>query len=175
MAQDDERDGARYPCCYGPSTAYLCFAVLFVLTLPVGYAIAMDSLELLGSALVWAVSGGGAVFVVIAGRSEAYRRRIVCAADRIMFLARSLPRRTDAETLAVVGEIRARYAEALALTEGVGRYGRPLAGRLRNSLERIDREYDARGGSLRCADASAASLAMDVRGFSEEVDVREVR
>ena len=172
MAQDDERVGARYPCNYGPSPACLCLAAFLVVAPPVGYAIATGSLEWPGSALAWAVGGGGAAFVVLVGLGEARRRRIICAAGRIMFLARSLPRRTDAETLAIVGEIRARYAEALALAEDVGSDGRPLAGCLRSSLEMIDREYDARDGSLRRADASAASFAMDVRGFSEVIDVR---
>ena len=143
--------------------------------LPVGYAIVTGLSDWLGVAALLATFGGGSALIVLAGRLEAHKRRILCAAARIMFLAGTLPRRTDVETLAVVGEIRARYAEARKLVEEFGDdSGRRLADDLGSRLDRIDRAYDAEAGRLRSADASVDDFAKEVRAFSREVDVRQI-
>ena len=175
MSRDDEPMGSRYPCGFGPSRARICSMCAVLAALPVGYAIVTGLSDWYGVAALLATFGGGSAFIVLVGRIEAHKRRILCAAARIMFLAGTLPRRTDEETLAVVGEIRARYAEAREMAEEFGDdSGRRLADDLGSRLDRIDRAYDAEAGRLRSADASAADLARDVRRFSRRVDVRQV-
>ena len=175
MNLDDESMGSRYPCGFGPSRARICAMCGVLAAPPAGYAIATGLSDWYGVAALLATFGGGSAFIVLVGRLEGHKRRILCAAARIMFLASTLPRRTDEETLAVVGEIRARYAEARKMVEEYGDDdGRRLADDLGGRLERIDRAYDAGTGRLRSADASAEDLARDVREFSLLVDVRQV-
>ena len=86
-----------------------------------------------------------------------------------------LPRWIDGDTLASLGEIRARYAEVLGLAEYLQRGGRRTAGRMRRRLDRIDQVYDTRTGRLWRADASVADVARDVRRFSIKVGGMQVR
>ena len=175
MARDEECAGSRYPCGLGPSRAATCIVCAMVVATGAYHAIVADSSERLGGVLLLAACGGCAALGVLVWRIETRKRLILCAAGRIMFLAASLPRRTDKETLAVVGEIRARYDEVRGLVEEIGDdNGRRLADDLRGRLDMIDREYDAEAGSLRAADASVADLARDVRSFSRMVDVRPI-
>ena len=177
MATDDDRPvGSRYPCGLGPSRAVSCIVCVGAVAAGVYYVLVADPSELPVAVLLLAACGVVAVLGGWIWRTEKRKRDILCAAGRIMFLAKSLPRRTDGETLAVVGEIRARYAEARGLVEEFGGDdgAKRLADDLRGRLDRIDREYDAKAGRLRRADASVADLARDVRSFSMMVDVRPI-
>lgn len=171
MGRDSEPVGARYPCRYGPSRAYLCLACALIIGPSAVYAIVVDSPDWLGTLVALAVTGACAAFVVLVGLAEALKRRLLCAIGRIAYLAASLPRGTDEETLAVLGEIRARYAEALWLAEKFGGNGEQLAAHMRDRLDRVDQAYDAEAGRLRRADAGVGDVAADVRGFSAIDDV----
>ena len=175
VARGEEPVGSRYPCGLGPSRAASCIVCTLVVAAGVYYVIVADPSEMHVAVLLLAACGGVAALGGLVWRIEKRKRDILCAAGRIMFLAKSLPRRTDGETLAVVGEIRARYDEARGLVEGIGGDdGKRLAKDLRGRLDRIDREYDAEAGRLRRADASVADLASGVRSFSTMVDVRPI-
>ena len=121
----------------------------------------------LGSAVV----GGGAIAYALLYwyAASAKRRRVICAADLILPLAASLPRRTDKETLAVLGEIRARYSEALSPADRLWPVGDRFASNIRCRLYRIDRVYDAKGGRLLYGNRDVAKVARDVRRFSMEI------
>ena len=106
--QEEAPVGPRYPCCLGPSRAATCVVCDLVVAAGAYHAIVACPPERLGAALLLAACGGCAAFGVLAWRIETRKRRILCAAGRIMSLAASLQRRTDEETLAVVGEIRGR-------------------------------------------------------------------
>lgn len=117
------------------------------------------------------VVGGGAIAYALLYwyTASASRRRVICAADRILPLAASLPRRTDKETLAVLGEIRARYDETLSLANKIWPVGDRFASNIRCRLYRIDRVYDAEGGCLLYGNGNVAKVARDVRRFSMEI------
>ena len=175
MKQDAAQWKYRYPCSYGPSRATICAMSLVLAALPVGYAIVTGLSDWLGVAALLATFGGGTAFIVLVARIERRKRHLACAAGRIMHLAASLPRRTDEETLAILGEIRACYSDACRLVGEIGSGGdRRLADDLRGRLDRIDRAYDAETGLLRLAEASVDDFATDVRAFSRKVDVLKI-
>ena len=176
MARYDAEELQEHPWRYGFSRAQLCLVCVLIVSVGMGYEIAAGSLEWPGSLFTLAVCGGCAAWMVLSSRRiNSRRRRVIRATGRISQLAASLPRQTDDETLAVVGEIRARYAEAIGQAEKIWPGGRRFAGQMRSRLERIDRAYDAGTGRLRSADASVSDLARDVRGFSMEVGAMRMR
>lgn len=150
---DDEPIGSRYPSCLGPSRAVTCIACVIAVAGGAYYANVADPSEQLLAMLLRASCRACAASGVLIWRNETRKRLILYAAGRIMFLAKSLPRQTDGETLAVVGEIRARYAEARGLVEEIdGDSGRRLADDLRGRLDRIDR------GTTRRSDSSVVRM-----------------
>lgn len=130
---------------------------------------------------------GAAIASWLASRRRCSRRRIGADGEgglgrcgllsrRVDALLASLPCMTEAETLAVLHEIRNCYAEALEQAGrlgdggggGGGRCG--LAARLRRNLAQIDGLYDIQTGSLRCTPANAADFAEAMRGLGREYD-----
>ena len=173
-------DGAEYleehPWRYGYSRAQLCLVCFLIVAVGMGYVAAAGSLDWPGSLFTLAVCGGCVAFTVWDSRRHSARmRRVIRATGLISRLAATLPRRTDEETLAVVGEIRARYAEALGLADKIRPGGRRFAGQMRSRLDRIDRAYDAEAGRLRYPDAGVGYLARDVRRFSRGVGAMRIR
>ena len=176
MSLDDARHLAEHPWRYGYSPAQLFLVCFLIVAAGMGYVAAVGALDWPGSLFTLAVCGGCVAYTIWSSRRfDARMRRMICATGRISQLAASLPRSTDGETLAVVGEIRARYAELLGLADKVRPGGRRFAGQMRSRLGRIDQIYDADAGRLRSADASAEDLARDVRGFSMEVGAMRIR
>lgn len=127
----------------------------------------------------WAAAGAAALAacaalfgrVFLRARRQILRlRRLKRMSDRILRLFDSLPRRTEVETLAVLHEIRASYAEALELAEGLGDGGRTVTAAMRRALAAINEVYDVQSGSLRRTDANAADFAAAMRGLGRDVD-----
>ena len=174
MKQDDMQVGARYPCRYGPSRALVCLVCILIAAPSVWYAIEADPSEWPITMPILAATGGCVVFLAVVRRTEARKRRILCAIGRTTYLSAFLPCRTDEETLAILGEIHARYVETIGLADEIGSDGERLAGHMRDRLDKLETEYDAEAGRLRRADASVADLAKDVRGFSRLEDIPRI-
>ena len=167
---DEDDEDARYTCRYGPSRAYLCIIASLFMASPVVYMIVTDSFEWFDVAMLLAVSGGAAAFVVLVGLREARKRRLICQSARIWSLCRRLRYRTGDEVLADLVEIRVRYAEARELAEGFGAPdARGLEDAMRSLVDRLEWAYDARTGSLLHSDAGIAELAGNVRKFGMKV------
>ena len=98
------------------------------------------------------------------------RKRCKYLLDRIWELLDMIPRRTEAETLAVIHEIRICYAEIVELVDKMGEGGTPFAIKLRMGLDDIRRQYDIQAGSLRCTKANAADFHAAMRGLGRDAD-----
>ena len=84
MDWDDEDDeDARYTCCYGPSRASLCVLASLFMATPVVYMFVTDSFDWPDVAVLPAVFGGCAAFLVMVGKREARKRRLICQSARI--------------------------------------------------------------------------------------------
>ena len=108
-------------------------------------------------------------------RNLARARRLERMTGRILSLCRSLPRRSEVETLAVLHEIRACYGEAFKVAEGLGDGGKRIMPAMREAVARVDEIYDIQSGSLRRTEANAADFAAAMRALGRDADGSGVR
>ena len=90
--------------------------------------------------------------------------------DRVHELIHTIPRRTEAETLAVIHEVRNCYTEAFELKDDIGYADDELDATMRANLDAIDELYDIQSGSLRRTDANAADFADAMRRLGRGLD-----
>lgn len=125
-----------------------------------------------------ATAGGviGLWLVLSSKRRHVYRlrrdamRRCEYLINRIGHLLESIPRRTEAETLAALHEVRNCYAETIRLVDEMGDGDSRLAASLRRGLAQIGEMYDMQTGSLRRTDANAADFAAAMQALGREGD-----
>ena len=108
-------------------------------------------------------------------RTRSRLRRFEHLSGRVISLGRSLPRKTDVETLAVLHEMRTCYVEACRVAGRLGGKGGRLADMMRETLARIDGLYEMQSGSLRRTGANAAEFAEAMRGLGRNADGSERR
>ena len=103
-------------------------------------------------------------------------RRCKYLINRVGWLARLIPLRTAAETLAALHEMRNCYVEAIRLVDKMdeedGDDGDDglLCDSLRGGLAQVDEMYDMQTGSLRCTEANAADFAAAMRALGRDAD-----
>ena len=130
------------------------------------------------SAMMSAVNGATITLMLclLSGRRRRLRvrreggRRCEYLLDRIEALVESIPRKTEAETLAVIHEVRNCYVESIDVVERMGEGDTKLASKLRRNLGQIDELYDIQTGSLRCTEANAADFAAAMRKLGRDAD-----
>ena len=120
------------------------------------------------------VSCASGAYLVLDGRKNRRImlrvRRIEYLCDRVHMLIKSLPRRTEAETLAVLHEIRNCYTEAHGLAGALHVGGRRIAPAIEGNLAAINWLYGVQTGSLRCTEANAADFAAAMRRLGRDSD-----
>ena len=124
-------------------------------------------------ALAAASCGCGARLVLDARRNLKIMRRLrrveyLC--DRVAVLVKSLPRMSEADTLAVLYEIRNCYTEAHGLVDMLHGTGRQIAPAIERNLATIDWLHRVQTWSLRRTEANAADFAAAMRRLGRDAD-----
>ena len=128
-----------------------------------------------GAAILAAAAASFAQVCLRVRRDLARTRRLERTTGRILSLCRSLPRRSEVETLAVLHEIRACYGEAFKTAEGLSDGGKRIMPVMREAVARVDEIYDIQSGSLRRTEANAAEFAAAMRALGRDADGSDAR
>lgn len=161
----------------GDFTAVDVALYLIVGGIPIGVNLltgGVASLALSATAACINVAAVTLVLFLLRGRRRRLRvrrecmRRCTCLLDRIEYLLGTIPRRTEAETLAAFHEMRNCYAETLDLIERMGEGGSMLAIKMRRARDQIVEMYGIQTESLRRTEANAADFADAMRRLGRE-------
>ena len=156
-------------------------ALLFIMLvgMPLPLNLALGGVDAMHVGAVQSATGGG-VYALGMFLLRGYRRRrkirrdgtrrIGALIDRIRALVDTVPRKTEAETLATIHEMRNCYDEAIELIERTGDGNTDLADSMREGLERVVELYGIQTESLRRTEANAADFAAAMRRLGRDAD-----
>ena len=156
-------------------------ALLFIILvgMPIPLNLAIGGVDALPVGAVQSATGGG-IYALAMFLLRGYRRRRKIRRDgirrigdlisRIGALIDTVPRKTEAETLAAIHEMRNCYGEAIELIDGIGDGNTDLADSMREGLERTVELYGIQTESLRRTEANAADFAAAMRRLGRDAD-----